>query len=94
MGNITKEMLFENTQVSDQEAIEEQYIAGEPFDHTIKHSDAYYEQYMASFKPNTKRRLFYRFVKRSFDCFNVCKLFWRFAFNVVCEIHFQSVRQC
>ena len=67
MGNMTKEMLFENTQVSDQEAIEEQYIAGEPFDHTIKHSDAYYEQYMENFTPNNKRRLFYRFIKRCFD---------------------------
>ena len=26
---------------------EEQYIAGEPFDHKVKHSDAYYEQYGA-----------------------------------------------
>ncbi len=37
------------------------------FDHTIKHSDEYYEQYIESFVPNTKKRLFYRFVKRSFD---------------------------
>ncbi len=46
---------------------EEKYDPSEPFDHTVEHSDAYYEQYMANFKPNTKRRLFYRFVKRSFD---------------------------
>ena len=46
---------------------EEQYIPGDVFDHTVEHSDTYYEQYMANFKPNAKRRLFYRFVKRSFD---------------------------
>ena len=49
------------------EGVEEQYIEGEPFDHTIEHSDAYYEQYIANFVPNQKKRLFYRFVKRSFD---------------------------
>lgn len=46
---------------------EEQYVAGIPFDHTVKHSDLYYEQYIQNFVPNAKKRLFYRFVKRSFD---------------------------
>ena len=46
---------------------EEQYIAGEPFDHKVKHSDAYYEQYVENFEPNKKKRLWYRFVKRFFD---------------------------
>ena len=46
---------------------EENYTPGDAFDHTVEHSDAYYEQYIANFKPNTKKRVFYRFVKRSFD---------------------------
>lgn len=51
---------------------EEQYVAGEPFDHTAEHSDAYYEQYINCFVPNKKKRVFYRVVKRSFDI--VCSL--------------------
>ena len=59
----------ENTELEPQntQEIQEHYQPGEPFDHTMKHSDAYYEEYMAAFVPNPKRRLFYRFVKRSFD---------------------------
>ena len=34
---------------------------------TAKHDDDYYKNYIDNFVPNTKRRLFYRFVKRSFD---------------------------
>lgn len=41
--------------------------SGESFDHTVEHSDEYYEQYMSNFVANKKKRLFYRFVKRSFD---------------------------
>lgn len=59
--------LTEKIEIFDNEVTEEQYIAGEPFDHTIEHSDAYYEQYIENFVPNKKKRLFYRFVKRSFD---------------------------
>ena len=59
-------LLIENTAALD-EATVEQYIPGEPFDYTTKHSDAYYEQYIANFVPNSRKRLFYRFVKRSFD---------------------------
>ena len=55
--------LMENERV----VIEEQYTPGDVFDHTVEHTDSYYEQYIANFKPNEKRRLFYRFVKRSFD---------------------------
>ena len=47
--------------------IEEQYNPAVPFDHTVKHSDTYYEQYVESFVPSEKKRFFYRFVKRSFD---------------------------
>ena len=36
----------------EQELIEEQYVAGEPFDHTIEHSDTYYEEYIENFVPN------------------------------------------
>ena len=39
----------------------------ERFDYTKKYSDIYYEQYISSFVPNKKKRLFYHFVKRSFD---------------------------
>lgn len=61
------DVITEEIEILDEEATEEQYVAGEPFDHTIEHSDAYYEQYVENFVPNQKRRLFYRFVKRSFD---------------------------
>lgn len=60
-------VLTEEIEVVDEELIEEQYVAGEPFDHTIEHSDTFYEQYIENFVPNKKKRLFYRFVKRSFD---------------------------
>lgn len=45
----------------------EHYVPGEPFDHTVEHSDTYYEQYIQNFKPNNDKRLFYFFVKRLFD---------------------------
>lgn len=59
--------LTEEIAVLDEVILEEEYVAGEPFDHTVKHSDTYYEQYIENFVPNKKKRLFYRFVKRSFD---------------------------
>lgn len=37
------------------------------FDYSRKYPDACYEAYMDAFVPNTKPRLFYRFIKRSFD---------------------------
>ena len=46
---------------------EEHYVAGEPFDHAVKHSDTYYEEYIAQFEENTRKRYFFRFVKRAFD---------------------------
>lgn len=60
-------VLTEEIELADAEPIGEQYIAGEPFDHTTEHSDTYYEQYIEAFVPNRKKRLFYRFTKRSFD---------------------------
>ena len=60
-------VLTEEIEVLDEELTEEQYVVGEPFDHTIEHSVTYYEQYIENFVPNKKKRLFYRFVKRSFD---------------------------
>ena len=60
-------VLTEEIKLLDDGIETEQYIVGKPFDHTIKHSDAYYEQYIENFVPNKKKRLFYRFVKRSFD---------------------------
>ena len=64
MNVLTKE----NTLLEDErEYAEETYVAGEPFDHTVEHSDEYYEQYIANFVPNTKKRWGYRFVKRGLD---------------------------
>ncbi len=34
-----------------------------------KMSDEFYNEYIANFKPNTKKRYFYRFIKRFFDIF-------------------------
>ena len=45
----------------------EEYFVGDEFDYTIKHSVSYYQSYIEQFTPNKKRRLFYRFVKRTFD---------------------------
>ena len=42
-------------------------IDPETIDYRIKYSDASYEEYISNFKPNTKRRLFYRFIKRATD---------------------------
>ena len=39
----------------------------ETFDYKIKYSDEYYDLFIQKFKPNQKKRLFFRFVKRSFD---------------------------
>ena len=64
---IKMNVLTEKVNVIDEKKTEETYIPTEKFDHTVIHSDSYYEQYMESFVPNTKKRLFYRFVKRSFD---------------------------
>lgn len=60
-------VLTEEIEIAEEERTEEQYVAGEPFDHTKEHSDTYYEQYVENFVPHQKKRLFYRFVKRSFD---------------------------
>ena len=37
------------------------------FNCNIKYSDEYYDEFMRNFKPNKKKRVFYRFCKRSFD---------------------------
>ncbi|MBQ9071350.1 MAG: sugar transferase [Clostridia bacterium] len=37
------------------------------FDYTKEYPNSCYEDYIAKFEPNTKKRLFYRFVKRAFD---------------------------
>lgn len=37
------------------------------FDYKIGYSDEYYEEYINGFKTNEKNRLFYRFIKRTFD---------------------------
>ena len=50
-----------------QETVEESYVVGEAFDHTVVHSDTYYAQYIANFTPNVRKRWIYRFFKRSFD---------------------------
>ncbi len=60
-------VLTEEIEVLEENPVEEQYIAGEPFEHKVRHSDTYYEQYIENFVPNNKNRLLYRFIKRSFD---------------------------
>jgi O-antigen biosynthesis protein WbqP len=67
IGDRKMNAITEEVKVLDQQEREEQYDSGKPFDHTVKHSDAYYEQYMQSFVPNSNKRYFYRFAKRSFD---------------------------
>lgn len=47
--------------------LQDEYVPGEEFNHRVKHSDQYYEQYIANFEPNRSKRLFYRFVKRGLD---------------------------
>lgn len=39
------------------------------FDYKINYSDEYYDEYIKNFETNKKNRLFYRFLKRSFDIF-------------------------
>lgn len=58
--------LLEKDVQSTQEEVEH-YDPTKPFDHMALHSDAYYEEYIESFAPNKKKRLFFRFVKRSAD---------------------------
>ena len=50
-----------------EDAIAAKQPMDEKFDHTVKYSSEYYEQYIQSFVPNQKRRLGYRFFKRTFD---------------------------
>ena len=59
MMQITKEEKIETGTLQD--------APQEKFDSTKKYSDEYYEQYIENFQPNTKKRYFYCFVKRSFD---------------------------
>lgn len=39
----------------------------EPFDYKIQYSDEYYNLFIQKFVPNTKKRMLFRFVKRTFD---------------------------
>lgn len=48
---------------------EELYVPDAPFDHTVKHSDSYYESYIENFVPCGKRRTVFRFFKRTIDIF-------------------------
>lgn len=54
-----------NSTVEKREAMPQ--ITEENFDHTVKYSDEYYDEFIRNFVPNKKKRLFYRFIKRSFD---------------------------
>lgn len=60
-------VITEELKTVQEPVLEEQYVAGQAFDHTVKHSDTYYKQYIESFIPNQEKRLLYRFVKRSLD---------------------------
>ncbi len=46
-----------------------QSVFDKTFDHTMQYPDEYYETYILNFEQNRKKRLIYRFVKRSFDIF-------------------------
>ena len=46
-----------------------EFVISESFKTKEKYPDEFYESYIEGFTPNTKRRLFYRFVKRAFDIF-------------------------
>ena len=54
------------TEKKAEEVITEEISSG-PFDYKLKYTDEYYEEYITNFEQNTKKRYFYRFVKRSFD---------------------------
>ena len=60
-------LLKENSKDSKKEHVEEQYVPGEVFDHTVEHSDVYYEQYIQNFEPNNNKKQLYSFIKRFFD---------------------------
>lgn len=62
MPQIIEEKLLDNVIAEDVES-----DLNAPFDHRIKYSDEYYESYIEKFEKNTKKRYFYRFVKRAFD---------------------------
>lgn len=51
------------------EEVDADKISSGPFDHRLKYTDEYYEEYISNFEQNTKKRYFYRFVKRTFDIF-------------------------
>ena len=44
-------------------------IDSEQLDYTKEYSDEFYEEYIERFQKSKKKKLFYRFVKRSFDIF-------------------------
>ena len=44
-------------------------IKNKNFIHTYEYSDETYEKYKRDFKQSTKKKLFFRFLKRSFDIF-------------------------
>ena len=48
-------------------AIENEAVDVSTFDHKVKYSDEYYEEYISGFEQNKSKRYFYRFIKRSFD---------------------------
>ena len=65
----------------------------ETFDYTVEYSDEFYEQYVTSFVPNTKKRLLYRFVKRCFDVIasaGMLLLLWPFFLIVAIAIKCDS----
>ena len=49
------------------EVLESEASVPESFDYREEYSDEFYETYIMGYKPNKKKRRFYRFVKRTFD---------------------------
>ena len=53
------------------QSLENEILQGnQKIDYTMQYSDEFYEQYIISFKRNTKKKYFYRIIKRLFDFFS------------------------
>ncbi len=64
-----KEVLILENQEMKEEKTFNGDVSTQAFDSSKQYSDEYYEEYAKNFQQNTKKRLFYRFVKRAFDLF-------------------------
>lgn len=58
---------MENQKTEEMNVEAVQSVFDKSFDYTIQYSDEYYENFILNFEQTTKKRLFYRLVKRAFD---------------------------